>query len=489
MPARGDRGAPQFDPTKPRELRRFFEELKFHFGRSHIVDETAMKKHAVRFVDCDTVELWEILPEFADATKSYQEFVDAVYKLYPRSDSERRWSIADMDKLVGETSRVGILSLADLGRYHREFIAITMFLIAKNRISTAEQSRAFVRGFPPELWSKVSHRLQLKVPDHFPDDPYTLEQIHEAARFVLHGTASFSLALDDPRMAAPTAVPVAKTEPTIKSEDLSALIEIMKQTIVKLGNQGNQSKPSAPRDLRCHFCGGNHFKNSCDILKEYIQDGKCMLRDDGRIALPGGRFIPGSIAGKWFKERLDEWYRQNPQPSSTTNSLLLGVLPEPAAATFQLSSEERIQSLEKELFALRTRQQDKSTRTRAQKARKQEQITETPAASDTPVSAPTTVPRRSEAITAEGNANHTSQPPVHPFAHAKDASYSPPTTDNVAAKLKPPLPKKPEGSYKTTALIYDPKVASEVYVHTMDSQITLTQCELLSLSPELIYDP
>ena len=58
-------------------------------------------------------------------------------------------------------------------------------------------------------------------------------------------------------------------------------------------------------------------------------------------------------------------------------------------------------------------------------------------------------------------------------------------TDNVAAKLKPPLPKKPKGSYKTTALIYDPKVASEVYMCTMDSQITLTQHELLLLSPEV----
>ena len=286
-------------------------------------------------------------------------------------------------------------------------------------------------------------------------------------------------------MAAPTAVPVAKTEPTIKSEDLSALIEIMKQTITKLSNQGNQSKPLAPHDLHCHFCGGNNFKNSCDILKEYIRDGKCMLRDDGRIALPGGHFIPGSIAGKWFKECLDEWYCQNPQPSSTTNSLLLGVLPEPAAATFQLSLEECIQSLEKELFALRTRQQDKGTRTRAQKARNQEQVAEAPAASDASASAPITAPRQPKAITSEGNANHTSQPPVHPFACAKDASYSPPTTDNVAAKPKPPLPKKPEGSYKTTAPIYDPKVTSEVYACTMDSQITLTQCELLSLSPEV----
>ena len=123
--------------------------------------------------------------------------MDAVYKLYPGSDSERRWAIADMDKLVGETSQVGILSLADLGRYHREFMAITTFLIAKNRISPAEQSCAFARGFPPELWNRVAHRLQLKLPDHFPDDPYTLEEIHDAMRFVLHGTASYALVYDD----------------------------------------------------------------------------------------------------------------------------------------------------------------------------------------------------------------------------------------------------------------------------------------------------
>ena len=63
-----------------------------------------MKRHAVQFVDCNTVELWEILPEFTNNTKSYQGFIDAVYKPYPGLDSEQQWSIADMDKLVGETS-------------------------------------------------------------------------------------------------------------------------------------------------------------------------------------------------------------------------------------------------------------------------------------------------------------------------------------------------------------------------------------------------
>ena len=71
MPARGERGAPQFDPTKPRGLRHFFDDLRFQFARSGVVDEVEIKGHALRFVDCDTTELWEILPEFANVTALY----------------------------------------------------------------------------------------------------------------------------------------------------------------------------------------------------------------------------------------------------------------------------------------------------------------------------------------------------------------------------------------------------------------------------------
>ena len=300
-----------------------------------------MKKHALRFADCDTAELWEILPEFADTAKMYQDFVDAVYKLYPGSDSERQWVIADMDKLVGETSRVGILSLTDLGRYHREFMVITTFLIAKNRILPTEQSRASAHGFPPELWNRVAHRLQLKLPDHFPNDPYTLEEIH------------------DQRQATQTSAAVTKAEPAIKMEDFTTLLDVMKQAVSRMSSQGNQSKPSPPHNLHCHFCGRGHFKNSCDILKEYIHNGKCILRDDGRITLPGGRFILGTIAGKTFKDHLDEWLRQNPDPTpaTTTNSLLLDVFPDPVTASFQLTADDCIHSLEKELFALRSHQE------------------------------------------------------------------------------------------------------------------------------------
>ena len=176
--------------------------------------------------------------------------------------------------------RVGILSLTDLGKYHREFITITMFLIAKSQISTTKQSHAFTCSCPLELWGQVCHCLQLKFLDHFPDDPYTLEEIHDAAWFVLHGTTSFSLALDDLCTPATFTAPTAKDKPTIKSEELSALINIMKQAITKLRNQGTQvskPKPPTPCDYKCHFCGGDYFKSECNVLKEYIHDGKCVL--------------------------------------------------------------------------------------------------------------------------------------------------------------------------------------------------------------------
>ena len=247
VPAHGDRRVLQFDPTKLCELRHFFKELKFQFVQSYVVDEEEeMKKHAL-------------------------QFVDAVYKLYPGSDAERCWLIADMDKLVGEASRVEILSLTNLGKYHREFIAITAFLIMKNHISTMEESFTFTCSFPQKLWGKVFHQLQLKFPDHFPDNLYTLEQIHNATWFVLHGAASLLLALDNTCTPTLTSVSIAKAEPT----ELTTLIDIMKQAITKLGTQSApapQVKPSAMalHDHCCHFCRGEHWKSSCKVLKEYV---------------------------------------------------------------------------------------------------------------------------------------------------------------------------------------------------------------------------
>jgi hypothetical protein len=207
MPPRGHRTAPSFSPDQPRELRRYFQELDSLFTQCSIADDQAKKKLACRYLDVDSAELWESLTEY-DPTKSYADFIAAVYKLYPGSEDERKWSISDMDKLVGEQLRVGIYDASELGIYYRAFFAITQFLRTKNRISEAEQSRAFVRGFQPDLWNKIARRLELKFPDQYPDDPYPLSDIHAAAQFVLHGTTPAVFHLRDG-----TSAPSASPEP------------------------------------------------------------------------------------------------------------------------------------------------------------------------------------------------------------------------------------------------------------------------------------
>jgi hypothetical protein len=188
MPARGHSTAPKFSPNQPRTLKRYFKELEILFDSSGILTNEEKKKHACRYLDVDSAELWESIKEFA-VPHTFEQFKDAIYKMYASSEEERKWTITDMDKLVGEQLRIGIFDANDLGIYYQAFFTITTFLINKNRLSEAEQSRAFVRGFQSDLWKQIVRRLELKLPDHHPDDHYPIADVHAAAKYVLHGTS------------------------------------------------------------------------------------------------------------------------------------------------------------------------------------------------------------------------------------------------------------------------------------------------------------
>jgi hypothetical protein len=136
-----------------------------------------------------------------------------------------------MDKLVGEQLRMGILNVSDLRNYYQVFYTITQFLPTKNCISEAEQSRAFTRGFQPDLWRRISRRLEIKLPNHDPDDFYPLFEINEAAKHVLHGTSQDSFLQSSITSTTP---PTQLASPYINAEDLSTLFEQMAQSFLKV---------------------------------------------------------------------------------------------------------------------------------------------------------------------------------------------------------------------------------------------------------------
>ena len=75
----------------------------------------------------------------------------------------------------------------------------------------------------------------------------------------------------------------------------------------------------------------------------------------------------------------------------------------------------------------------------------------------------------------------------HPFRNAKDVAYTPPSTKNIGAHDKTPtVPyKKAEPGYRTLPPVHSPAIAASVFQRSMEAPITITQKELLSLSPEV----
>ena len=528
MPARGEHAAPTFDRTKPRELIRFFEELEYLFTRAALQQDAEKKKHVLRYVDFEVEQIWKTFPEYSDPNKTYQDFKDAILVHYPDASGDYVYSLRDMDLLIGERQRIGISNTVDLADYHLKFLSITTWLIKKQQLGTLEQQRAYLRAFQPRLLGAINNRLQMKHPDHHPNIPHSIKDVYEAARFILQSaaTAPQNYFSPTPSNVNPPFVPdgtvsIAKREPSVKQEDLSTMFTEFTKSIVEAINQSNRSRSSPSTTgststttgtRACNFCGGNHFIRECEKVDELIRQGKCKRNAEGKVVLPSGAYVPRDIPGILLSERIEEWHRRNPNQLAAA-TLLHTIDSHDSSCTFtstsnskqafQLSTNDRIATIEAELFNLRARNQKfiPLVRTRAQKARaptveeaeeedaaavkaaRQPRIEEVVEEDTIPPVVEKSTPATKEPVTVT---QLIIAPPEHPYQNAKDAAYAPPVIRNVGAPFKAPLvAKKNDPAYKTLPAVHDPAIAAEVYKRSMEAPITITQRELLSLSPEV----
>jgi hypothetical protein len=217
-----------------------------------------------------------------------------------------------MDKLVGEQVRMGILDVSDLGNYYRVFYTITQFLLTKSCISEAEQSRAFTRGFQPDLWRRISGRLEIKLANHDPDDFYPLSEIHDAEKHVLHGTSQNSFSQPSITLTAP---PTQLASPYVKAEDLLTLFEQMAQSFLKV--------LVLQRSTTNHASSSTNAQATTTLdplsCADYITNEKCKRNLEGRIVLPNGQYTPRSISSRFIKDHIDEWHKHNPVKSTSTS--------------------------------------------------------------------------------------------------------------------------------------------------------------------------
>jgi len=92
-------------------------------------------------------------------------------------------------------------------------LKLTQFLHKKNHLLEAAQSHTFIQEFQSDLWDSIKCHLKLKFTNHFPDDPYPIQIIHDAAKYVLYETLLIPVQRHNTTMSQATVpTPVSKTE-------------------------------------------------------------------------------------------------------------------------------------------------------------------------------------------------------------------------------------------------------------------------------------
>lgn len=372
MPARNSSSAPKFDSTNPRTLIRYFRELEILLDEARIDDPQLRKEHAMRYLDNDDYEIWDSLAE-ARRPYSYEEFRYVITSSYPGAEATRKYHIDDVTKLTDKWRRDGITTTQALGEYYREFRNITNYLIGQQRISEMEQRRKFVEGFSQDLLNRIAYKLQSAYPHVDPEAGFAMDMVYDAALSILRGSSFFrsdstatstrwdsSLPPITPYAASTNrAAPTTTLPANIKQEDLAAMIgKIVVQTlsnnassvppiapqppaanryvpptITVPGTSGNmvsayQRRPPSDSEC-CNFCGeANHFMSSCPTADHYLRTGRIIRKEDGKLVLPSGMFVPRSIEGAWLKDRVDTWWQRqvgdqgniNPMPPQASTS-------------------------------------------------------------------------------------------------------------------------------------------------------------------------
>ncbi|CDO69404.1 hypothetical protein BN946_scf184742.g2 [Trametes cinnabarina] len=461
MPACGHVTAPTFDPEQPRTLRRFFQDLETLFERSGVKADHQKKEWVVRYLPIDVAELCKSLPEYYADNKSYDDFCQAIIVLYPGASNEQKYSIADVENLVVRCTKSAIANISELSASYREFFAMTSYLIDK-----------------------------LKLPDHYPDDPYTLEQVYNAAKFVLHGTlSSTSSSLQSAN---------ASSGGLVKTEEIAPILRYLVQAIAE--------QPSN------HGYGGNGFAGP------HYQPN---VPPPPPPRFPNAPY-PQQDARPMNNNNNFCYYFQ---PGNQAAQLFFVVAPKtpPTVTNFHLTTNECINQLERELFAFERnlsphmsiqapcreehREVDSGNRsaTKSRETRREHRVTSqtdgqgtkecraslqataTAIETSTPVEggqpdsmqcSPTMRPAPEQSESAAHS--------EHPFAKVCDTTYALPKACNFGA---PPVKMKEsdhDPAYCTQAPIHNPKVDEEIFVRSMKAPvISLLPKELLSIAPEV----
>ncbi|KAI0735790.1 hypothetical protein C8Q76DRAFT_690332 [Earliella scabrosa] len=495
--------SPKFDPEEPGSILDFFEDLDYHLEIAGLLDgsNTDHEKcigHAVRLV----------LHQVNKASPpDYDTFKKKVTAEYLGNNGKHLYAPSDLDAIVAESAGGQLITTSAFISYSRRFCVVGDYFVLHKIIGEEEHNRLFLKGLPDRLQKHVLERLAWKCPDVlYSRVCYSVKDVAAAA---IHTLDSYS-------------------QDTSTTAALKLQARPFSRCIRRQAHD-RRSGSSGRTYNDCYYCTGLHSIQRCHAINEDTAAGLVKRDAQGQVVLRSGEHILGNSQSGPLQQHIQDFYKSNvskptppapamlfqpvwrqqqSQPPSTTPShpelFQGGVLsfcndestPYPTPLTsFALNSQtdEQVQADKAKIATARTACAQKwlnrfdeppEVPRRLPAAARIEEVEDEPTITNTQrgtAPLPTAILEEVEALEKQGSA-----PPEHLFANVRDGNQPrQPTSKSSTSADKQPTSSKAEPVYKNTVPIHDQKHVQDMFCRCLETPMSLTQAELLSLAPSI----
>src|SRR6266481_9194913 len=285
-------------------------------------------------------EDWESLPKFNATPPDLDAFKEALFWDYPNTREPLNIiTSVILDTFIEEKSQQPIHSLAEFATYNWEFRRITGWLVREGCTNPDKLRGAYTKSIHCSLHRKIEIYLNVeKVVPPVIGEPCSIENVRAVAEYVLKGSdphfddvvvvhqLEYSKALPSPM---PLLVKSENMELlnmiNMLGQNFQAALKSVTRPVQQNFLSGNFPSSSAnfPRQdhprpgsagNRCFICHEtSHFLNQCNILSQYIANGKLARGLNNMITLGTGEHLPPNPHNCPWMVLADEYYSRNPQ--------------------------------------------------------------------------------------------------------------------------------------------------------------------------------
>ena len=183
MPLPDSKAAPEKFRGKSSKIKSFLIHYELLLDQNNVVADKDKCDLITRYCSTTVTDFIQALPSYTK--RNWTELRENLLTYYDADFDNKRYSVKDLEKLEKSCRSKYISDLKGWREYGRTFITMAGWLLKKDRISEGEFGLAYWAGIHKKLRRKLENWLIASNPRRDLTNPFTYDEINEAAEKVL----------------------------------------------------------------------------------------------------------------------------------------------------------------------------------------------------------------------------------------------------------------------------------------------------------------